>query len=137
MARAYSLDLRERVVAAVIAGRSCRAAASMFGVSVAKWSQRLRATGNAAAKPAGRQQPRSLCAERDWLMARLAAVPDMTLRALVAELCERGVVTSYGSVWRIVHDAGVSFKKNSVRHRAGSSGRRAKARALEGLSKPA
>ena len=92
MARAYSLDLRERVVAAVIAGRSCRAAASMFGVSVAsvvKWLQRLRATGNAAAKPAGRQQPRSLCAERDWLMARLAAVPDMTLRALVAELCER------------------------------------------------
>jgi transposase len=28
----------------------------------------------------------------------------------VAELGERGVVTSYGSVWRIVHDAGVSFK---------------------------
>jgi hypothetical protein len=25
----------------------------------------------------------------------------------------RGVVTSYGSVWRIVHDAGISFKKLS------------------------
>jgi transposase len=53
-------------------------------------------------------------------MARLQAVPDLTLRALVVELRERGVVTSYGSVWRIVHDAGVSFKKNFVRHRAGS-----------------
>jgi transposase len=140
MARAYSLDLRDRVVTAVVAGRSCRAAASIFGVSVAsvvKWSQRLRATGSAAARPMGRQQPRSLAAERDWLMARLEAVPDMTLRALVAELRERGVVTSYGSLWRIVHDAGISFKKNSVRHRAGSSGRRAKARALESLSKPA
>jgi transposase len=97
--------------------------ASIFGVSVAsvvKWSQRLRATGSAAAKPAGRQQPRSLAAEREWLMARLQAVPDLTLRALVVELRERGVVTSYGSVWRIVHDAGVSFKKNFVRHRAGS-----------------
>jgi transposase len=52
-----------------------------------------------------------LAAERQWLMARLAAVPDRTLRGLVAELRERGVVTSYGSVWRIVHDAGVSFKK--------------------------
>jgi transposase len=29
----------------------------------------------------------------------------------VLKLGERGVVTSYGSVWRIVHDAGISFKK--------------------------
>jgi transposase len=38
-------------------------------------------------------------------------MPDLTLRALVAELGDRGVVTSYGSVWWIVHDAGISFKK--------------------------
>jgi transposase len=38
---------------------------------------------------------------------RLAATPDLTLRALVVELGERGVVMSYGSVWRIVHDAGI------------------------------
>ena len=40
MARAYSLDLRERVVAAVIDGRSCRQVAGLFRVSVAsvvKW----------------------------------------------------------------------------------------------------
>jgi transposase len=114
--------------------------ASTFGVSVAsvvKWSQRLRATGSVAAKPTGRQQPRSLAAERDWLLARLQAVPDLTLRGLVAELCERGVMTSYGSVWRIVHDAGVSFKKNSVRHRTGSPRRRTKAPALEDASGPA
>jgi len=51
MARAYSLDLRERVVGAVVAGQSCRAVASTFGVSIAsvvKWSQRFRATGSAA-----------------------------------------------------------------------------------------
>jgi transposase len=114
MARPYSLDLRERVVAAVLAGASCRKAASTFNVSVAsmvKWSQRLRATGSAAAKPMGRRQPRSLAAERDWLLARLRAAPDLTLRALVVELYEHGVVTSYGSVWRIVHDVGISFKK--------------------------
>jgi transposase len=35
MARAYSLDLRERVVAAVAAGESCREVASTFKVSVA------------------------------------------------------------------------------------------------------
>jgi transposase len=95
--------------------------ARTFKVSVAsvvKWSQRHRATGSAAAKPMGRRQARSLAPQRGWLLARLEASADLTLRALVAELGERGVVTSYGSVWRIVHDAGLSFKKNAVRHRA-------------------
>ena len=139
MPRAYSLDLRERVVAAVWSGESCRKVAGTYRVSVAsvvKWSQRFRATGSAGAKRMGGNQPRSLAGERDWLLERLAAVPDVTLRALVVELGERGVVTSYGSVWRIVHDAGISFKKNSVRHRARSPRRGAKALALEGASRP-
>ena len=50
-------------------------------------------------------------AERDWLLARLEAIPDLTLRALAVGLRERGVVTSYGSVWRTVRDARLSFKK--------------------------
>lgn len=138
MARPYSLDLRERVVTAVSAGSSCREVAKIFKVSVAsvvKWSQRFRASGSAAAKPMGRQQARSLAPQRAWLLARLEAAPDVTLRALVAELGDRGVVTSYGSVWRIVHDAGLSFKKNAVRHRARSSRRGATARAVEGISR--
>jgi len=56
MARPYSLDLRERVVASVGSGKSCRMVATLFHVSVAsvvKWSQRARRTGTAAAK--GRQ----------------------------------------------------------------------------------
>jgi transposase len=140
MARAYSLDLRERVVAAVAAGESCRQVAETYQVSVAsvvKWSQRFRATGSAAAKRMGGNQPRSLAGEWDWLLARLAATPDVTLRALVNELGDRGVVTSYGSVWRIVHDAGISFKKNSVRHRAGSSRRGKTPGAVEEVSRPA
>jgi transposase len=140
MARPYSLDLRERAVAAVASGESCRHVARIFKVSVAsvvKWSQRFRATGSSAAKPMGRRQARSLAPQRTWLLARLEASPDVTLRVLVAELGERGVVTSYGSVWRIVHDAGLSFKKNSVRQRAGSSRRGAAPPALEGLPGPA
>jgi transposase len=140
MARPYSLDLRERVVAAVATGRSCRAVAATYKVSVAsvvKWSQRHRKTGSAAARRMGGNRPRSVSdEERGWLLARLAAAPDLTLRALVAELGERGVVTSYGSVWRIVHEASISFKKNSVRHRAGSSRRGAKTPALDNASKP-
>ena len=54
MAKAYSNDLREWTAALVIGGRPCREVATLMGVSVAsvvKWSQRLRATGSAAAKP--------------------------------------------------------------------------------------
>ncbi|MBV8535464.1 MAG: IS630 family transposase [Alphaproteobacteria bacterium] len=114
MPKPYSLDLRERAVARVMAGESCRAVAKLFNLSVAsvvKWSQRFRATGSPAAKPMGRQQPRLLAAERDWILGRLAAVPDLTLRAVVVELKERGIAASYGSVWRIVHDGDLSFKK--------------------------
>ena len=74
MARAYSLDLRERVVAAVAAGESCRAVAATFEVSVAsvvKWSQRFRATGSAAATADGRQA--ALCAGRRAGLAAGAA----------------------------------------------------------------
>ncbi|NYG45327.1 transposase [Bradyrhizobium sp. IAR9] len=57
MGRAYSLDLRERVVAVVAAGKSCRSVAATFKVSVAsvvKGSQRFRATGSVAAPAEGR-----------------------------------------------------------------------------------
>jgi transposase len=137
MARAYSLDLRERVVARVMAGESCRTVAKLFGVSVAsavKWSQRFRVSGSAAAKPVGGQRPFALVGERDWLLTRIAVRPDVTLRALVAELAERGIVVSYFAVWHFFAHEGISFKKKPARERAGSSGRGAAARALEDTS---
>jgi transposase len=118
MARPYSTDLRDRVVASVAGGRTCRATAALFGVSVAsvvKWSQRFRATGSAAAYWMGGHRPRVLAGERDWLLARLADKPDLTLRALVAELVERGVPASYGAVWRLLKAEGITVKKKPVR----------------------
>lgn len=111
MPRPYSDDLRECAAALVASGWSCRGTAALFGVSVAsvvRWSQCRRMTGTAASLPmGGRHQERSLKPCGDWLLSRLAAVPDMTLRRFVTEL---GVMTSYGSVWRLVHDEGISFK---------------------------
>jgi transposase len=134
MARAYSLDLRERVVAAVAAGESCRAVASSFSVSVAsvvKWSQRFRKEGSAAARRMGGNRPYVLAGERAWLLGRLAEKPDVTLRALVAELSERGIVVSYYAVWHFFEHEGISFKKKPSRQRTGSSGRRAASVAME------
>jgi transposase len=137
MARPYSTDLRTRVVGSATGGRSCRATATLFGVSVAsvvKWSQRFRATGSAAAKPMGSRRGSSLSGERAWLLARIAASPDVTLRGLVAELAERGVKSSYGAVRHFFATEGISFKKKPARQRAGSAGRGAPPDALEDAS---
>ena len=97
MARPYSQDLRDRVVGSVASGRTCRATAALFGVSVAsvvKWSQRWRTSGSAAAKQMGGWRQLRLTREREWLLAPIAEKPDLTLRAVVAELAERGTPAS-------------------------------------------
>ena len=129
MSRAYSLDLRERVVAAVGSGQSCRAVARTFMVSVAsvvKWSQRQRLNGSPAPQPVGGRRPFAVAHEREWLMARIAEKPDLTLRALLVELKERGLAVSYYALWHFLQHEGITFKKKPARIGAGSA-RRAKA----------
>lgn len=116
MARPYSMDLRELVVAAVVKdGMSCHAAAARFGVaasSAIKWVRRVRETGSAAPGQMGGHKPNILSGpNRDWLLERAAT--DFTLHGLVAELAERGVKVDYVQVWRFVHAEGLSFKKAS------------------------
>ena len=84
-------------------------------------SQLARSTGSAAAKPMGGRRGCKLDGERDWLLARLAEKPDLTLHALLAELRDRGMTVSCDTLWRFLREAGISFKKNRVRQRAGSS----------------
>jgi len=143
MARAYSLDLRERVVAAVAAGKSCRMVAATFKVSIAsvvKWSQRFRATGSAAARPMGGTRAYALAGERDWLLGRLTEKPDVTLRALLAELAERGIKVSYYAVWHFFEHEGISFKKSlhaSEQDRPDVARRRAQWKRYQGKLDPA
>ena len=141
MAKPYSNDLRERVARSMVEGRSARETARLFGVSVAsvvKWSQRLRHTGSAAARPMGGHRKRVLAAEQAWMLERLAACPDLTVRALALELRERGYSgVSHNTVWSLLRAAGFSFKKNAVRHRAAPAGDRQAARAVEEVSGPA
>jgi len=139
MARAYSLDLRERVVEAVSAGQSCRSVASTFKVSVAsvvKWSQRFRAEGSPAARRMGGHRRYVLAGEREWLLQRLAEQPDVTLRGLLVELAGRGIKVSYYAVWHFFEHEGISFKKKPARQRARSARRGAPARAVEEVPRP-
>jgi transposase len=86
----------------------------LFGVSVAsvvKWSQRYRASGSAAAKPMGGHRRRILRSEREWLLGRITEKPDLTLRAVLAELAARGMVVSYGALRAFFASEGITFKK--------------------------
>jgi transposase len=138
MSRAYSLDLRDRVVASVEDGRSCRETARLFDVSVAsvvKWSQRKRRTGSAAASPMGwRNRPLRLAGERAWLLERLAVQPDLTLRAIQGELMDRGMRVSLKAIWNFLRVEQLTFKKKPARRRAGPPRRGAPAGAMEEVS---
>src|SRR5215472_12941790 len=104
MAGPYSQDLRERVVAAVDGGLSRRQAARLFdlGIStVINWVRRDRESGSPAAKPMGGDRRTRITGEkRTWLLARVAAEPDLTLEELRAELKHQGLSVGYGAVWR-------------------------------------
>jgi putative transposase len=116
MARPYSNDLRERVVAAVeLDGLSCREAARQFAVGVStaiRWVAQYRRTGHVRPGQIGGYRPKSIVgAHREWLIERCRG-GDFTLRGLVAELAERGLKVDYHTMWSCVHAEGLSFKKN-------------------------
>lgn len=116
MTRPYSMDLRERAVARVLAGESVRSVASMLSISAAtvvRWSGRHRTTGSAAPGKIGGHRVGVLIGQRDWLLER--ATRDFTLRGLVVELAARGVKVDYVQVWRFVRAEGLSFKKRMAR----------------------
>jgi putative transposase len=115
MGKPYSMDLRERVVAAVEReGMSRRQAAARFGVSYAAaidWLKRLRMKGSVAPGQMGGHKPRKISgSHRDWLIARCRE-KDFTLRGLVSELAARGLKVDYRSVWEFVHGEKLSHKK--------------------------
>lgn len=118
MVRPYSTDLRERVVAAVAGGESCRAVAARFDVavsSVVKWAQRQQRTGSVAPGKMGGHRPVLLEPHRDFIAQRVQAEPHLTLHGLKAELAARGVVVSHNTVWTFLRREGLRFKKKPVR----------------------
>jgi putative transposase len=138
MARPFSNDLRERVVAAVERdGMSCREAAARFGISAStaiRWMAQYRRTGSVAAGRMGGYKPKAIAGmHRDWLIERCRG-GDFTLRGLVADLAERGLKVDYHSVWSFVHAEGLSFKKNRAGWRAKPPRHRAPPDAVADLS---
>jgi transposase len=116
MGRAYSQDLRERVMAMVDSGTGAYAAAAIFRVSVSyiyKALGRRETTGEASARPwAGGPRPK-LAAHDDALRARVMSEPDATLAELQAWLAaEHGMKVSIGCLWKRLRQLGLTLKKS-------------------------
>ena len=140
MARPYSIDLRERVVAAVEkGGLSRRRAAAQFGVGISTvivWVRRFRKTGSLAPGQMGGHKPKAIAGEhRVWLLQR-AKERDFTLRGLVAELAGRGLKVDYRTMWNFVHAEKLSFKKKRGSWRTRPSRHCPPARAVDQVSEP-
>ena len=123
MTKAYSLDLRERVITAVEGGTSRREAAERFEVSASaaiKWVQRWTATGSAAAQPQGGSRS-PLEEHATWLLDLIAAQPDLTLDEVVAAMGKQRIAGSRTAVWRFFERHAIRFKKNSARQRASAT----------------
>lgn len=115
MPRVLSQDLRERVVAAVEGGMSCRAAAERFGVSAAsaiRWRQLMLQHGTPAAKPqGGDRRSAKIEAHAALIHAALERQSDITLEELRTMLAGHGVSTSITTLWRFFARHRITRKK--------------------------
>ena len=112
--RAYSMDLRERVIAACDAGGATRAQiADRFAVSV-RWIRDLlkrpRETGSIAPKPHGGGRPPAFdAAAAERLRAAVRADNDATLEQLGRAA---GVACGAAAVYRALKRLGITRKKS-------------------------
>ena len=123
MPKAYSCDLRERVIEAVETGASRREAAERFEVSVAsavKWLQRWREEKSAAPKSRGGSiSPLEEFAAE--VLAFITEQPDLTLVETVTELRKRRIKTSRSAVWRFLDRHDITLKKKPASCRTATS----------------
>lgn len=121
MPRAYSADLRERVLRACERGRLSRARiAAVFGVgetTLFRWQQQARTEGRRLAKqPRGGPAPRLDAATLAVLRGLVVEANALTLAEYAERLAEHtGVRVSSATVCRALHRLGLVRKKASAR----------------------
>lgn len=116
MTRAYSEDLRRRVIRAVEAGASCRQAARRYeiGESTAiRWVARWRSTGTAAARPqGGDRRSHRIEAHAVLILEAVEERGDITLADLAEHVqAETGARFAIGTLWRFFRRRGITVKK--------------------------
>ena len=122
MGKPYSMDLRERIVAYVEVGHSCRAAARLFAVS-ASTAVRLAAAhrerGDVSPKPQGRAPGTAgkLAPHTAFLLEAVRAEPGITRKELAGALAEaRGVGVQLSSLHQALRRAGITVAWQRFEH---------------------
>ena len=114
MPRAYSGDMRQRVIAEVESGASRREAAEEFEVSASTaiiWVKCFRETGRCVAKPRdGSISP--LEKHADFLLDLIEKQPDLTLDEVVLAMRKHKIRGSRTAVWRFFQRHKITFKKS-------------------------
>ncbi|SEJ58575.1 Transposase [Azotobacter beijerinckii] len=115
MARAYSVDLRSRVIEAALNDGSIRQAAQRFGVGITtatRWVRRWREQGESSARRQGKPRGSCLDPHRDDLLALVEQTRDLTLAEIVAHLrAEHGLNVGTTTVWKFLERQGLTYKK--------------------------
>ena len=139
MAKAYSGDLRERVIEAVeVGGASRREAAERFGISASsavKWLQRWNDSRSAASKPCGGSVS-PLEAHAEWILALISEKPDLTLKETLVEL-KRRIRTSKSTLSRFFGRHHITFKKKPASLGTRARGRGPRASTLDARARHA
>jgi transposase len=133
MGRAFSSDLRERVVGEIEEGATRREAAERFGVSVAsavRWHQMWRNDGTIEAKPSGgSRSPLDDYAEE--IVALVEEQRDRTLDEIVAAMHKRRIPGSRTALFRFLERYGITLKKSPACQRTGAGRRGPRPPALD------
>lgn len=115
MGKPYSLDLRERVVAAIEEGMSTRQAAARFSIGIATagtWSRLKRATGGVRPAKQGKPKGSVLDAHAKFIFGLIETRRDITLEEIAECLGgERGVQVVSTAVWKFLDRRGMTHKK--------------------------
>jgi len=138
MPKAYSADMRERVIAEVEGGASRREAAEEFEVSASTaviWVKCFRDTGRCAAKPRGGSIS-PLEKHADFLLGLIKKQSDLTLDEVILAMRKHKIPGSRTAVWRFFERHKITFKKKPARGGAGAGGCGAGAATLDARPRP-
>jgi len=133
MPKAYSGDMRVRVIGEVESGASRREASEEFEVSASTaiiWVKCFRETGRCTAKPRGGSVS-PLEKHADFLLGLIEQQPDLTLDEVVSAMRRHKIPGSRTAVWRFFKRHKITFKKKPAGGGAGTPGRGAGASALD------
>jgi len=139
MPKAYSGDLRERVIEAVESGASRHEAGERFEVSVSsavRWVQTWRKDRRATAKPRGGSVS-PLEDHAAQILALHAEKPDRSLLESVGELSKRRIKTSKSALSRFFLRHGITYKKKPAGGGTGSRRRGPGAATMDPRARPA